>query len=90
MSQCNKFFIDSEQRIDVATNWIQEQFQEGDFPYFDTNSDYLDKNNIAEIQFLCLHFNPNLNVNDWCEYHLNRNQWRRLKQAIFCKPPLQV
>ena len=82
MTQCRKVFIDTEKQVSAATKWIRDQFQEGDFPYFDFNSNYLDKNNIAEIKFLCLSFNANYSLNDWCEDHLTREQWRALKHDI--------
>ena len=74
------FIIKNIQDVNQAEQWILNQFHKGDFPYFGTD-DYLDKNNLAENQFVRIS-DYEVQINDWCERYLNRDQWIRMKGAL--------
>jgi len=75
-----QFKIDNEQDSVFATDWIRNQFKGLDFPYEDSRQ-AID----AETAFKEIHFRDYENTNHWCEKHLKKADWKKLKGAIRSK-----
>ena len=74
------FQIDNEQDSVFATDWIRNQLNGLDFPYEDSRQT-LD----AETEFKAIHFRDHEKTNHWCEKHLKKADWKKLKGAIRSK-----
>ena len=76
----SQFKIDNEQDSVFATDWIRNQLKGLDFPYEDSRQT-ID----AETEFKAIHFRDYENTNNWCEKHLKKADWKKLKGAIRSK-----
>ena len=75
-----QFKIDNEQDSVFATDWIRNQLQGLDFPY----EDYEPKQKAFD-EFHDIHYRDFEKTNDWCEKHLKKADWKKLKGAIRSK-----
>ncbi len=75
-----QFKIDNEQDSVFATDWIRNQLQGIDFPYEDW-----EPKQKAFDEFHDIHFRDFEKTNAWCEKHLKKVDWKKLKGAIRSK-----
>lgn len=76
-----KFKIENKPDAWIARNWIRSKLAGFYFPYTDDVNDYSTKNYKAEESFNTMDSKPE-EINTWCEAHLNKDQWKKLKGAI--------
>jgi len=75
-----QFKIESNQDSVFASDWIRNQFKGFDFPYEDSRQT-ID----AENEFKEIYFRDHEKINNWCEKHLKKTDWKKLKGAIRSK-----
>jgi len=75
-----QFKIDNEQDSFFATDWIRNQLHGLDFPY----EDYEPKQKAVD-EFHEIHYRDFEKTNNWCEKHLKKADWKKLKGAIRSK-----
>lgn len=76
-----QFKIETKQDGWIARDWVKSKLEGFYFPYHDDVDDYTMKNYKAKESFQEMDKEPE-EINTWCETHLNKDQWKKLKGAI--------